>query len=155
MIYHAHGRNWVDFGQFDCLKAKKEQTFWSIDLNLLSILTFDFLFLWTGLNFELVLNFSNLSSPPVLTIFWLLVPTFIPIMVFIVSKLKNNIARSHPNNLCTISETVNCSKPLIKHYCAILYIFEYKIARKKAFKRLSRNKSWNQPYFWLVDFRLV
>ena len=95
MIHHAHGRNWVDFGQFDCLKAKKEQTFWSIDLNLLSILTFDFLFLWTGLNFELVLNFSNLSSPPVLTIFWLLVSIFIPIKVFVILKLKNNIKLGH------------------------------------------------------------
>ena len=58
--------------------GKKEQTFWSIDLNLLSILTFDFLFRWTGLNFELVLNFSNLSSPPLLTIFLLLVSKFTP-----------------------------------------------------------------------------
>ena len=57
---------------------KIEHTFWSIDLNLLSILTFDFLFRWTGLNFELVLNFSNLSSPPVLTIFSMFVSKFIP-----------------------------------------------------------------------------
>lgn len=151
MIYHAHGRNWVDFGQFDCLKAKKEQTFWSIDLNLLSILTFDFLFLWTGLNFELVLNFSNLSSPPVLTIFWLLVPTFIPIMVFIVSKLKNNIGRSHPNNLCKISETVNGSKPLIKHYCAILYIYEYKIAQKRILDFLGIKVETSLTSDWLTS----
>ena len=147
MIHHAHGRSWVDFGQTRSLwlsEDRKEQTFWSIDLNLLSILTFDFLFLWTGLNFELVLNFSNLSSPPLLTIFFLLVSSFIPKGVF--DKPKNTLR--------TISGSVNGSKHHIKHYRAVLYVFDDKIAQKKHF-RLSRNKSWNQPFFWVVDFRLV
>ena len=151
MIHHAHGRKWVDFGQIRLFWLCEKRT------NLLehrfeSFINFNFWFLVSLDRFEFGARFE-LFKPLISTSinhFLIAGFKFYPVNVFLLHVMYFKTIK---NKLWAVSKTVNDSKSHINHYRAFLYVFEYKIARKKHI-RLSRNKSWNQPYFWLVDFRL-
>ena len=148
MIHHVHVRKWVDFGQIRLFWLCEKRT------NLLehrfeSFINFNFWFLVSLDRFEFWARFE-LFKPLISTS----INHFSDCWFQVLSrKCFFDYFKTTKNKLWAVSKTVNDSKPHINHYRAFLYVFEYKIARKKRF-RLSRNKSWNQPYFWLVDFRL-